>query len=68
LIDKTASSPERRRRGYLFKHLDAKPLREFHNPLLVAGWTKVPSLAGEGQKILVVAVPAFHAGKAVDVL
>jgi len=32
---------------------------------MMAGSTEVPAVAGEGQKVLVVAASAFHAGKAV---
>jgi hypothetical protein len=51
--------------GYLLEHIGAKPLPEFHHPLLVAGGAEMSAFAGEGQKELVVAVSAFHAGKAI---
>ena len=42
--------------GDLLEHMDAEPLSEFHHPLLMAGRAKMTTLAGEGQKVLVVAV------------
>jgi len=36
------------------------PRSEFYDPLLVAGGAEMAAIAGEGQKILMVAVFAFH--------
>jgi len=47
--------------GDSLDHLVAEPLTEFHDPLLVAGWAKVPAFAGKCQKILVSAVRAADA-------
>lgn len=42
--------------GNILDDLPAEPLVEFHNPLLMAGWTKIPSLARKGQQKLVATV------------
>jgi hypothetical protein len=41
------------------------PLPEFYHPLLMAGGTEMAALAGEGQKIFMGAILAFHPGKTV---
>jgi hypothetical protein len=51
--------------GNLPKYVGTEPLPEFHHPLLMAGGTEMAALAGEGQKMLMVAIPALHPGKAV---
>ena len=51
--------------GNLFEHLGTEPFAEFHHPLLMAGGAEMTALAGEGQEILLVAIPALHPGKAV---
>jgi hypothetical protein len=40
--------------GDLLEHMCTEPLSEFHHPLLMAGGEKMTTLAGEGQKVLVV--------------
>jgi hypothetical protein len=50
---------------YGLEDLLTKPFTEFRHPLLMAGRTEVPSLTGEGQKVLVATVFAFDAGKTV---
>jgi hypothetical protein len=45
--------------GYVLEHMYAEPFPELHDPLLVAGRTKMTPFAGEGQEVLVVAVFAF---------
>jgi hypothetical protein len=42
----------------------AEPFPEFHHPLLMAGGIEMTVLTGEGQKIFMAAIPAFHPGKA----
>jgi hypothetical protein len=49
----------------LLEHVGTEPFPEFHHPLLMAGGTEMASLAGEGQKIFMVAIPALRPGKAV---
>jgi hypothetical protein len=49
----------------LLEHVGTEPFPEFHHPLLMAGGTEMTALAGEGQKIFMVAIPALHPGKAV---
>jgi hypothetical protein len=51
--------------GNLPEHVGTEPFPEFHHPLLMAGRTEMTALAGEGQKIFMVAIPALHPGKAV---
>jgi hypothetical protein len=51
--------------GNLPEHVGTEPLPEFHHPLLMAGGTEMTALAGEGQKIFMVAIPALYPGKAV---
>jgi hypothetical protein len=45
--------------------MGTEPFPEFDDPLLMAGGTEMTALAGEGQKIFMVAIPALHPGKAV---
>ena len=47
------------------EQVGTEPFSEFHHPLLMAGGTEMTALAGEGQKIFMVAIPALHPGKAV---
>ena len=47
------------------EHMGTEPFPEFHHPLLMAGGTEMTALAGEGQKIFMVAIPALHPGKIV---
>ena len=51
--------------GNLLEYAGTEPFPEFHHPLLMAGGTEMTALAGEGQKIFMVAIPALHPGKAV---
>jgi hypothetical protein len=51
--------------GNLPEHVGTEPFPEFHHPLLMAGGAEMTALAGEGQKIFMVAIPALHPGKAV---
>ena len=51
--------------GYRLDHLLTQPLTKLHDTLLMTGRTKVPALAGEGQKIFVTAVCAFDTGKSI---
>jgi len=51
--------------GNLLEHVGTEPFPEFHHPLLMAGGTEMAALAGEGQKIFMVTIPALHPGKAV---
>jgi hypothetical protein len=51
--------------GNLPGHVGTEPFPEFHDPLLMAGGTKMTALVGEGQKIFMVAMAAFHSGKGV---
>jgi hypothetical protein len=44
--------------GNSLDHLPAEPLAEFHNPPLMAGWTKMPSFARRSQQELVAEVLA----------
>ena len=50
--------------GNLLEHLGTEPFPEFHHPLLMAGGTEMTALAGEGQKIFMVTIPALYPGKA----
>jgi hypothetical protein len=43
----------------------AEPFSEFNDPLLMAGWAEVPTLARKCQKILMAAVSTFHTSKAI---
>jgi hypothetical protein len=47
------------------EQVGTEPFSEFHHPLMMAGGTEMMALAGEGQKIFRVAIPALHPGKAV---
>ena len=47
------------------EHVGIEPFPEFHHPLLMAGGTEMTALAGKGQKIFMVAIPALYPGKAV---
>ena len=49
----------------LLEDIHAEPFPEFHHALLMAGGAKMPALARKCQQILVAAIFAFHAGKAV---
>jgi hypothetical protein len=49
----------------LLEDIHAEPFSEFHHPLLMAGWTKMPSFTGKCQQVFMAAVFAFHAGKPV---
>jgi len=51
--------------GDSLDHLLAEPFTEFHHPLLVAGWAKVPAFAGKCQEIHVTAVLTSDPGKSV---
>jgi len=51
--------------GNLLEHVGTEPFPEFHHPLLMAGGTEMTALAGEGQKIFMMAIPALYPGKAV---
>jgi hypothetical protein len=51
--------------GNFLEQMGTEPFPEFHHPLLMAGGTEMTALAGEGQKIFMVAIPALHPGKAV---
>ena len=51
--------------GYRLDHLLTQSLTKLHDTLLMTGRTKVPALAGEGQKIFVTAVCAFDTGKSI---
>jgi hypothetical protein len=51
--------------GNLLEHVGTEPFPEFHHPLLMAGRTEMTALAGEGQKIFMVAIPALDPGEAV---
>jgi hypothetical protein len=51
--------------GSLPEDVGTEPFPEFHHPLLMAGRTEMTALAGEGEKIFMVAIPALHPGKAV---
>ena len=51
--------------GNLLEHLGTEPFPKFHHPLLMAGGAEVAALAGEGQEIFMLAIRAFHPGKAV---
>jgi len=51
--------------GDLLEDIHAEPFPELHHALLMAGWAEVAALAGEGQKIFMAAILAFHTGKAV---
>jgi len=51
--------------GDLLEDIRAEPFAEFHHALLMARWTKMATLAGEGQQVFVAAVNTFHTGKAV---
>jgi hypothetical protein len=44
--------------GNLPKYVGTEPFPEFHHPLLMAGGAEMKALAGEGQKIFMVAIPA----------
>ena len=44
-------------------HFLAEPFPKFHDPLLVARWAEVPTLARKCQKILMAAVSTFHTSK-----
>ena len=50
--------------GNLLEYMGTEPFPEFHHPLLMAGRTEMTALAGESQKIFMVAIPAHHPGKA----
>ena len=50
--------------GNLLEYVGTEPFPEFHHPLLMARGTEMTALAGEGQKIFMVAIPALHPGKA----
>ncbi len=50
--------------GNFLEHMGTEPFPEFHHPLLMAGGTEMTALAGEGQKVFMVAIPALHPGKA----
>ena len=49
----------------LLENVDAQPLPEFHHALLVTGRAEVSSFTRERQQVLMAAVFAFDAGKAV---
>jgi hypothetical protein len=51
--------------GDPFQHICTEPFPEFRHPLLMEGGAKMTALAGEGKKILVVAVFTLHPGKTV---
>ena len=51
--------------GNLLEYITAKPLPEFHHPLLMARWAEMTPLARKCQEVFVAAVFAFHAGKPV---
>jgi hypothetical protein len=51
--------------GNLLDDVRTEPFPEFHQALLMTGGTEMAALAGEGQKIFMVAMPALHPGKAV---
>ena len=51
--------------GNLLEYVGAEPFPEFHHPLLMAGGTEMTALAGEGEKIFMVAIPALQPDKAV---
>lgn len=51
--------------GDFLEHLAAKPFAEGNHPLLVAGRAEVAGFAGEGKKVLMVAIYALHAGETV---
>jgi len=51
--------------GNLLENFGTDPFPEFQHPLLMGGGTEMTALVGEGQKIFMVAIPAFHPGKAV---
>ena len=47
------------------EHVRAKPLPEFHDTFLMAGWAEISSLAGEGQQPFCSAPIAANPGEAV---
>ncbi len=47
------------------EHVRAKPLPEFHDTFLMAGWPEISSLAGEGQQPFCSAPIAANPGEAV---
>jgi len=51
--------------GNLLENVHAQPFPEFHHALLVTGRAEVSSFTRERQQVLMAAVFAFHAGKAV---
>ena len=51
--------------GNLLEDIHAEPFPEFHHALLMARWTEMTALAGEGQKIFMTAIFTFQTGKAV---
>jgi hypothetical protein len=51
--------------GDCLDHFLAEPFAKFHDPLLVARWAEVPTLARKCQKILMAAVSTFHTSKAI---
>jgi alkanesulfonate monooxygenase SsuD/methylene tetrahydromethanopterin reductase-like flavin-dependent oxidoreductase (luciferase family) len=51
--------------GDLREDIHAEPFAELHHPLLMAGGAKMATLAGKRQQILMAAIFALHAGKAV---
>jgi len=50
--------------GNLPENEGTEPFPEFHHPVLMVGGTEMTVLAGEGQEIFMVAIPALHSGKA----
>ena len=51
--------------GNLLENIHTEPFAKLHHALLVAGWTKVATLAGKSQQVFMAAVFAFHTGKTV---